>query len=204
MSFSDSCSFSFSSGAFINWWEQWKKLHQYNLDHHEIDDKSGLNSFRICEPVLRSTQSLLLSPQPERAELWASPPPPWALWWSERWGLHSPRRGWRFSWLCLRNVVWTESPRSYQLLDSLSLSWLSCCCRQDCPEDKKTGRTAPKFFYVKICNKVGHISAQLEQSRHQNGRNLWVKPSVARWGLSLCMAQTWPSPFLQTDQPEPK
>lgn len=29
-----------------------------------------------------------------------------------------------------------------------------------------------------------------------------VKPWVARWARSLCTAQTWPSPFLQTDQPE--
>lgn len=34
--------------------------------------------------------------------------------------------------------------------------------------------------------------------------NLWVRPSVARWGLSLCTEQTWLSPFLQTDQPERK
>ncbi len=121
--------------------------HQHNLDHNVIDDKYGMNSFIVCEP-LRSAQSLL-SPRPERAEPWASPPLPWALWWSARWGLHSPRRGWRSSWLCRRNAAWTESPRSYRPLDSLWLSWPSCCCRQDCPEDTKTSRgesTAAKSF----------------------------------------------------------
>lgn len=34
--------------------------------------------------------------------------------------------------------------------------------------------------------------------------SLGFKPLIARWGLSLCMAQTWPSPFPQTDRLERK
>lgn len=134
----------------------------------------------------------LFSPRPERAELSASPPLPWALWWSERWGLHSQRHGWRFSWPCRRNVEWTKSPHNYQQLDSPLLSWRSCCFRQGCPEfKKKKSQEAVKIdFHDKL--------------QKNNPNRTWVKPSVARWALSLCKAQTWPSPFLQTDQPKQK
>ena len=141
-------------------------------------------SFVICE-LPRCTQTLLL-PQPERAELWASPPPPWALWWSERWGLHSPQRGWRFSWLCLHTGAWTGSPRSYQPLGSLWLSWLSCCCRQDYPEDTKNKLKGANKSFHSVC-----VHADVAATSNYFCWGCQISAFQEQWHIIITMDWLW-------------